>query len=114
MRRQGVEVQTLGHTNLFTKVLLDPVVENSENQVCKFAKIKSKLPMILIDEIEGTKAFKCKLCCEEFEQIFIDDQEHVWKGKMKINGKLKEGWYLKDAIRCDGNLIHPTCSNERR
>ena len=25
MRRQGVEVQTLGHTNLFTKVLCDPV-----------------------------------------------------------------------------------------
>ena len=26
MRRQGVEVQTLKHTNLFTKVLCDPVL----------------------------------------------------------------------------------------
>jgi len=72
------------------------------------------LPMVRVDEIMialNEDITKCKLCCEEFEQVFIDDQDHLYTPNREYR-LLKEGWYLKNAIWSGSDLIHPTCSNE--
>ena len=70
--------------------------------------------MIPIDEILlaiNEDIVKCHLCREDFEQIFIDDQEYRYNANPFYAG-LNEGWYLKNAVWSGSNVIHPTCSNE--
>jgi hypothetical protein len=81
---------------------------------------QQKIPMILIDEIMlglNEDIVKCSLCCEDFEQIFIDDHDLHYKTNFKekfvLSHELKEGWYLKNAIWSGTEVIHPTCSNEK-
>ena len=74
---------------------------------------EEKLPMIPIDNIVlgiNKDIVRCNLCREDFEQIYVHDQELLYKKHLKY-GELKEGWYLKNAIWSGSEVIHPTCSN---
>jgi len=70
--------------------------------------------MIPIDNILlalNNDIIKCNLCNEEFEQIYIHDQDLLYKSNSKY-AKLAEGWYLKNATwSTSSEVIHPTCSN---
>lgn len=92
-------------------------IKSSETKVNEDYKTKQpeqKIPMIPIDEIIiglNEDILRCSLCCEDFEQVFIDDQNLRYKTN-PIYGELKEGWYLKNAIWSSSEVIHPTCSND--
>ena len=61
---------------------------------------EEKLTMIPIDNIVlgiNKDIVRCNLCREDFEQIYVHDQELLYKKLLKY-GELKEGWYLKNAI----------------
>ena len=70
--------------------------------------------MIPIDNIllaVNNDIVKCSLCHEEFDQIYIHDQNLLYKSNPKYSN-LKEGWYLKNAAwSSSSEVIHPTCSN---
>merc|ERR1712226_176682 len=80
----------------------------------KKEEVKEEIPpMIPIDNIllaVNNDIIKCNLCHEEFEQIYIHDQDLLYKANSKYE-KLTEGWYLKNAIWSASEVIHPTCSN---
>ena len=72
------------------------------------------IPMIPIDDIllaVNNDIIKCNMCDEEFDQIYIHDQDLSYIYNPKYS-KLKEGWYLKNAAwSSTSEVIHPTCSN---
>ena len=73
-----------------------------------------KIPMIPIDDIVleiNKDIVKCNLCQEDFEQIYVNDQNLLYKTNFQA-GTLKDGWYLKNAVWSGADVIHPTCSNE--
>ena len=106
------------------------LIENGRRWYPNFAKIKSgdgvknhtkkgeiepeeKIPMIPIDDIVleiNKDIVKCNLCREEFEQIYVNDQNLLYKTNFQV-GTLKDGWYLKNAVWSGSDVIHPTCSN---
>jgi len=106
------------------------LIENRRRWYPNFAKIKSgdavmnntkkeeikpeeKIPMILIDDIVleiNKDIVKCNLCKEDFEQIYVNDQNLLYKTNFQV-GILKDGWYLKNAVWSGSDVIHPTCSN---
>ena len=73
------------------------------------------IPMICIDDIVlgiNKDMVKCNLCHEEFDQVYINDQDLQYKINLQ-QGKLKDGWYLKNAIWTgSSDVVHPTCLNE--
>ena len=107
------------------------LIENRRRWYPNFAKIKSgdtvmtntmkeeiepeeKIPMIPIDDIVleiNKDIVKCNLCQEDFEQIYVNDQNLLYKTNFQA-GTLKDGWYLKNAVWSGADVIHPTCSNE--
>ena len=69
--------------------------------------------MILIDDIVleiNKDIVKRNLCKEDFEQIYVNDQNLLYKTDFQV-GILKDGWYLKNAVWSGSGVIHPTCSN---
>jgi len=54
---------------------------------------------------------KCSLCLEDFDQIYINDQDLLYNANLQT-GKLKDGWHLKNAVWSGSETIHPTCSNK--
>jgi len=88
--------------------------KSSDTNEQKMEEVKEEIPpMIPIDNILlaiNNDIIKCNLCCEEFDQIYIHDQDLLYKANSKYE-KFKEGWYLKNAIWSGTEVIHPTCSN---
>ena len=85
------------------------------NNVKEKEKVEEDNPaMIPIDNIllaVNNDIIKCNLCNEEFEQIYIHDQDLLYKSNSKY-ANLAEGWYLKNATwSTSSEVIHPTCSN---
>lgn len=107
------------------------LIENRRRWYPNFAKIKpgdavmnntkkeeiepeEKIPMIPIDDIVleiNKDIVKCNLCKEDFEQIYVNDQNLLYKTNFQV-GTLKDGWYLKNAVWSGSDVIHPTCSND--
>merc|ERR1711963_532215 len=70
----------------------------------KFATIKSTTEEKIVEDKENNRK-------EEFDQIYIHDQNLLYKSNPKYSN-LKEGWYLKNASwSSSSEVIHPTCSN---
>jgi len=71
--------------------------------------------MIAIDNIIlgiNNDIVKCSLCHEMFDQVYINDQDLLYKSNLQQEG-LKDGWYLKNAIwNGNSDVVHPTCLNE--
>ena len=88
--------------------------KSSDTNEQKKEEVKEEIPpMIPIDNIllaVNNDIIKCNLCCEEFDQIYIHDQDLLYKANSKYE-KFKEGWYLKNAIWSGTEVMHPTCSN---
>jgi len=93
-------------------------IKSSESQDNNYEKKKEKdkkIPMIAIDKIIlgiNKDIVKCNLCHEEFEQVYIDDQDLLYKTNL-LQERLKDGWYLKNAVWTgSSDVVHPTCLNE--
>lgn len=89
--------------------------EVKTNGCTKKNEPEEKIPMIAIDNIIlgiNNDIVKCSLCREEFDQVFINDQDLMYKSNLQLEG-LKEGWYLKNATwSYNSDVVHPTCLNE--
>ena len=89
------------------------VIEQNDNNKKEEVEEESE-PMIPIDNIllaVNNDIIKCNMCHEEFDQIYIHDQDLSYSYNPKY-AKLKEGWYLKNAAwSSTSEVIHPTCSN---
>jgi uncharacterized protein with PIN domain len=87
---------------------------NNDNNAENKEKEEVNIPLIPIDDIIleiNSDIVKCSLCLEDFDQIYINDQDLLYKVNLQ-NGKLKDGWYLKNAVWSGSETIHPTCSNK--
>jgi len=91
----------------------EKAIEQNEN-IKKEEVEDESVPMIPIDNIllaVNNDIIKCNMCDEEFDQIYIHDQDLSYVYNPKY-AKLKEGWYLKNAAwSSTSEVIHPTCSN---
>lgn len=90
-------------------------VESQDNTSNYKKEPAETIPMICIDDIVlgiNKDIVKCNLCYEEFDQVYINDQELLYKTNLQ-QGKLKDGWYLKNAIWTgSSDVVHPSCLNE--
>lgn len=94
-------------------IMEERAIEENDNNKKEEVEEES-VPMILIDNIVlavNNDIIKCNMCQEEFDQIYIHDQDLSYSYNPKY-AKLKEGWYLKNAAwSSTSEVIHPTCSN---